>query len=149
VSLLTAVELCDVLIKRCVGHPSQLQLAKELRTAIIVEQSFEAVEKDPIRRAFEVASHVCGLHAGVDLSRRFRKGRTNVQVHRARHLAMFLLWEKFGYSTPQIAHVFGVKDHTTVMYGRDKTRELLRSDATFAERVQIAIAQCEEMEKAS
>lgn len=46
-----------------------------------------------------------------------------------RHIAMFIARELTGKSFPIIGRAFGDRDHTTVMHGHHKIRDLLESEA--------------------
>lgn len=45
-----------------------------------------------------------------------------------RHIVMYLLSEEFGMTVEKIGQVLGGRDHTTVMHGRNKIRELINKD---------------------
>lgn len=53
----------------------------------------------------------------------------------ARQLIMYLAREMTDLSLPQIGHVLGGRDHTTVMYGCDKIAELYEKDETIRRQV--------------
>lgn len=55
------------------------------------------------------------------------KKRTK-DVSYARQIAMFLLREEIGYSHPKIGEVLGGRDHTTIMHGVNKIKEIKDSD---------------------
>ena len=64
-------------------------------------------------------------------------GKSRVfHIKNARQVAMYLLSEELGMSTPKIAMEVGVKDHTTVIHGVRKINDDLKLD--FALREQIA-----------
>ncbi len=44
---------------------------------------------------------------------------------------MYIATELTNYSLPQIAREFGKKDHTTVMYARDKINDLMERDEAY------------------
>ncbi len=46
----------------------------------------------------------------------------------SRHFAMFILSEELGMTVEKIGQVLGGRDHTTVMHGRDKIKQLLNND---------------------
>jgi len=48
----------------------------------------------------------------------------------ARQTAMYLMREQLGYSYPKIARAMGGRDHTTIMYGCEKLRKLLKFPET-------------------
>lgn len=45
-----------------------------------------------------------------------------------RHIIMYILSEELGMTVEKIGQMLGGRDHTTVMHGRDKVKELLSSD---------------------
>ena len=64
-------------------------------------------------------------------------GKSRVaNIKTARQIAMFLLAEELGMSTPRIALEVGVKDHTTVMHGIKKIRNDLKFDFQLRERIE-------------
>lgn len=44
-----------------------------------------------------------------------------------RHVIMFLLKHSAGYSFPQIGRMLGGRDHTTIMHGYNKIKELIQT----------------------
>ena len=57
-----------------------------------------------------------------------------------RQIAMYLACDLTNASLPQIAREFGKKDHTTVMYARDKVKEQMERDPEFRSRVKSMLA---------
>ena len=47
------------------------------------------------------------------------------------------------YSLPQIARDFGKKDHTTVMYARDKIKDQMQRDEAYRNKIRQLIAMCQ------
>ncbi len=45
-----------------------------------------------------------------------------------RHITMYILSEELGMTVEKIGQILGGRDHTTVMHGRDKMRELITRD---------------------
>jgi chromosomal replication initiator protein len=60
-----------------------------------------------------------------------------------RQIAMYLSTELTDCSLPQIAREFGKKDHTTVMYARDKVKLLMTNDETYRNKVRALQALCQ------
>ena len=54
---------------------------------------------------------------------------------------MYIASELTGASLPQIAREFGKKDHTTVMYARDKIADMMDADEAFRNKIRSLIAQ--------
>lgn len=57
------------------------------------------------------------------------------EVALPRQVAMYLLREEAKLSLPQIGEILGGRDHTTVMYGCEKIRELLEQDENLRRQV--------------
>jgi len=63
--------------------------------------------------------------------------RRSRSVARPRQVAMYLSKQLTQRSLPEIGRKFGGRDHTTVMHAARKVEELCRSDAAFAEDVDL------------
>ncbi len=57
-----------------------------------------------------------------------------------RHLAMFLLSEELKMTVERVGQILGGRDHTTVMHGRDKIKQLMTQDREI-QRILIEIKQ--------
>ena len=57
------------------------------------------------------------------------------QIKTARQVAMYFMTEELGLSLNKVAQEVGVKDHTTVMHGRDKVKNDMRMDFGLRERI--------------
>jgi len=64
---------------------------------------------------------------GVTTDRILKHDRSR-QVAIPRQIAMYLLREEAKLSLPQIGHILGGRDHTTVMYGCEKVADMLERD---------------------
>ena len=60
-----------------------------------------------------------------------------------RQIAMYLSTELTECSLPQIAREFAKKDHTTVMYARDKVKELIAANDAYKNKVQMLRELCQ------
>jgi len=60
-----------------------------------------------------------------------------------RQIAMYLATELTDCSLPQIAREFQKKDHTTVMYARDKVKNQMTIDEPYRNKVRSLMAQCQ------
>jgi chromosomal replication initiator protein len=69
--------------------------------------------------------------------------RRDQRLAAPRHIAMYIAAELTDCSLPQIAREFGKKDHTTVMYARDKVKDIMQRDETYRNKVRSLIAQCQ------
>jgi len=57
-----------------------------------------------------------------------------------RQIAMYLACDLTNASLPQIAREFGKKDHTTVMYARDKVKQQMERDPEFRSKVRSVLS---------
>jgi chromosomal replication initiator protein len=57
-----------------------------------------------------------------------------------RQIAMYLACDLTNASLPQIAREFGKKDHTTVMYARNKVKEQMERDPEFRSKLKSVVA---------
>lgn len=57
-----------------------------------------------------------------------------------RHIAMYILSEELGITVEKIGQILGGRDHTTVMHGRDKIKELIVKDREV-QRILIEVKQ--------
>jgi chromosomal replication initiator protein len=57
-----------------------------------------------------------------------------------RQIAMYLACDLTNASLPQIAREFGKKDHTTVMYARDKVKKQMERDPEFRSKVRSVLS---------
>ena len=69
--------------------------------------------------------------------------RRDQRLAAPRHIAMYIAAELTDCSLPQIAREFGKKDHTTVMYARDKVKDLMERDEVYRNKVRSLIALCQ------
>ncbi|MFN2460613.1 MAG: chromosomal replication initiator protein DnaA [Candidatus Velthaea sp.] len=69
--------------------------------------------------------------------------RRDQRLAAPRHIAMYIAAELTNCSLPQIAREFGKKDHTTVMYARDKVKDIMERDEAYRNKVRSLIALCQ------
>jgi len=69
--------------------------------------------------------------------------RRDKRLAAPRQIAMYLATELTDCSLPQIAREFQKKDHTTVMYARDRVKELSEADEAYRNRVRSLLALCQ------
>jgi len=69
--------------------------------------------------------------------------RRDKRIAGPRQIAMYLAAELTDNSLPQIAREFQKKDHTTVMYARDRVKELMAADEVYRNRVRQLTALCQ------
>ncbi len=69
--------------------------------------------------------------------------RRDQRLAAPRQIAMYLATELTDNSLPQIAREFGKKDHTTVMYARDKVKNQMSVDEAYRNKVRSLMALCQ------
>lgn len=104
--------------------------------ALAAIQTELASRRTSPRTILSAVAELCGL-SGVDL--RLRCPRKATEVVWARQVAMHALWTGGQMSTTAIAQMLALRDHTTVLYGRDKVRARLERDVEFRARYVAAL----------
>ena len=69
--------------------------------------------------------------------------RRDQRIAAPRHIAMYLACELTGNSLPHIAREFAKKDHTTIMYARDKVKNQMAVDEAYRNKVLSLMALCQ------
>jgi len=69
--------------------------------------------------------------------------RRDQRLAAPRQIAMYLATELTECSLPHIAREFGKKDHTTVMYARDKVKDQMQRDEAYRNKVRSLMALCQ------
>ena len=69
--------------------------------------------------------------------------RRDQRIAAPRQIAMYLACELTDNSLPQIARDFQKKDHTTIMYARDKVKNQMSIDETYRNKIRQLLALCE------
>jgi chromosomal replication initiator protein len=69
--------------------------------------------------------------------------RRDQRLAAPRQIAMYLATELTDCSLPQIAREFQKKDHTTVMYARDKVKNQMTNDEAYRNKVRALMALCQ------
>jgi len=87
-----------------------------------------AIGKRPLRFACVITR--ASIETGVKVSE-IRGASRSYHLCRPRWAVMAAM-HRAGWSTPQIGHMLGGRDHTTVLHGIKRARELERTDARFA-----------------
>jgi|HubBroStandDraft_6_1064221.scaffolds.fasta_scaffold125889_1 chromosomal replication initiator protein len=134
---------------------------RELEGALIRVVAFASLTKSPI--TIEVASEVLKNAVANAPLRRVTVAQIKERVAQAhnltvkemdnhrrdqriagpRQIAMYLATLLTDNSLPQIAREFNKKDHTTVMYARDKVKHLMEADEVYRNRVRQLLALCQ------
>jgi len=134
------MELIQHLVSRTRGSDLHA-LATDIQEAMLLESLPTTRISDPVRVAFEIAAEEMRVPS-TSLYRRGLRRERDQRVRVARQLAMYLLWHVAKLSTIKIAQEFGLKDHTTVLYGRDATERRMIAEPGFAARVRDCVARC-------
>ena len=114
------------MLNRVIGHcefrggTPDLKTTKEVLESLIAKPKRRIIHTD---RIIEAVSAYYNLrpHELIGDSRR-------KEVVRPRQIAMYILRNENGFSFPTIGHVFGGKDHTTVMHACGKVEETIKID---------------------
>ncbi|MDQ6822960.1 MAG: chromosomal replication initiator protein DnaA [Candidatus Eremiobacteraeota bacterium] len=69
--------------------------------------------------------------------------RRDQRLAAPRQIAMFICTELTDCSLPHIAREFNKKDHTTVMYARDKVKEQTQRDEAYRNKIRSLVALCQ------
>ncbi len=102
-----------------------------------------AVAQAPLQRItiLKIKETVSGAH-GLTV-KEMDNGRRDQRLAAPRQIAMYIATELTNYSLPQIAREFGKKDHTTVMYARDKIKDQMQRDEAYRNKIRQLIAMCQ------
>jgi chromosomal replication initiator protein len=117
------------------------------KSAITVDLAAEvlksAVANAPLQRVTipKIKETVAAAH-GLTV-KEMDNGRRDQRLAAPRQIAMFIATELTNYSLPHIAREFGKKDHTTVMYARNKIKDQMQRDEAYRNRVRQLIAMCQ------
>jgi chromosomal replication initiator protein len=102
-----------------------------------------AVAQVPLQRITiaKIKDTVAGAH-GLTV-KEMDNGRRDQRLAAPRQIAMYIATELTQYSLPQIAREFGKKDHTTVMYARDKIKDQMQRDEAYRNKIRQLVAMCQ------
>jgi chromosomal replication initiator protein len=115
--------------------PITAELAAEVLKNVIANKPARRITIQLIKE--RVASHHGLTVKEMDNSRRDQR------LAAPRQIAMYLSTELTDCSLPQIAREFAKKDHTTVMYARDKVKLLMSTDEAYRNKVRGLLALCQ------
>jgi chromosomal replication initiator protein len=115
--------------------PITADLAAEVLKNVIASRPARRITIQLIKE--RVASHHLLTVQEMDNQRRDQR------LTGPRQIAMYLSTELTDCSLPQIAREFGKKDHTTVMYARDKVKLLMTNDDAYRNKVRALQALCQ------
>lgn len=111
-----------------VGREVSIDMAQEILRDLL-RANDRRINVDEIQR--KVAEHFNLRLADMQSSKRLRT------IARPRQIAMYLAKQLTTSSLPEIGRKFGGRDHTTVMHAVKKVKELIESDHSVAEDVEL------------
>ncbi len=117
------------------------------KSAITVDLAAEvlknAVAQAPLRRITipSIKEKVAKAH-GLTV-KEMDNHRRDQRVAAPRQIAMYVCTELTDCSLPHIAREFNKKDHTTVMYARDKVKEQMQRDEAYRNKIRSLVALCQ------
>lgn len=127
-------------IRELEGSLNQVLLYAEMKGVApseIINGGMFASKKNSRRTTLNARQIIEKVAKVSDLTVNEMCGKSRVaHIKTARQIAMYLLSEELGLSTPKIALEVGVKDHTTVMHGIKKIRNDLKFDFQLREKVE-------------
>ncbi len=102
-----------------------------------------AVAQAPLQRVTiaKIKETVAGAYALT--VKEMDNGRRDQRLAGPRQIAMYIATTLTDYSLPQIARDFGKKDHTTIMYARDKIKEQMERDEAYRNKIVQLMALCQ------
>ncbi len=102
-----------------------------------------AIAQAPLARITiaKIKDTVSGAH-GLTV-KEMDNGRRDQRLAAPRQIAMYIATELTNYSLPQIAREFGKKDHTTVMYARDKIKDQMQRDEAYRNKIRQLMGMCQ------
>jgi len=115
--------------------PITLDLAAEVLKSAVAQAPLQRIT---IAKIKETVASAHGLTV-----KEMDNGRRDQRLAGPRQIAMYVATELTNYSLPQIARDFGKKDHTTVMYARDKIKDQMQRDEAYRNKIRQLIAMCQ------
>ncbi len=115
--------------------PITLDLAAEVLKSAVAQAPLQRIT---ILKIKETVASAHGLTV-----KEMDNGRRDQRLAGPRQIAMYIATELTNYSLPQIARDFGKKDHTTVMYARDKIKDTMQRDEAYRNKIRQLIAMCQ------
>jgi chromosomal replication initiator protein len=115
--------------------PITIDLAAEVLKSAVAQQPLQRIT------IIKIKETVAGAH-GLTV-KEMDNGRRDQRLAAPRQIAMYIATELTNYSLPQIAREFGKKDHTTVMYARDKIKDTMQRDEAYRNKIRQLIAMCQ------
>ncbi|MCX4361821.1 MAG: chromosomal replication initiator protein DnaA [Clostridia bacterium] len=99
--------------------------------------------KEALKDDIDVSTHILSLDTIVDATCSYFNvkkqdiiGKKKLKpIVNARQIAIYLIYDMLGVPLATIGSYFGGKDHTTIIYARDKIEELIKTDNLIANQV--------------
>jgi chromosomal replication initiator protein len=115
--------------------PITTDLAAEVLKSAVAQVPLQRVTINKIK---ETVASAYGLTV-----KEMDNGRRDQRLAGPRQIAMYIATTLTDYSLPQIARDFGKKDHTTIMYARDKIKDQMERDETYRNKVLQLMSICQ------
>lgn len=115
--------------------PITTDLAAEVLKSAVAQAPLQRVT---IAKIKETVARAYGLTV-----KEMDNGRRDQRLAGPRQIAMFIATTLTDYSLPQIARDFGKKDHTTIMYARDKIKDQMERDESYRNKVVQLMSLCQ------
>ncbi len=115
--------------------PITIDLAAEVLKSAVAQAPLQRVT---IAKIKETVAGAYGLTV-----KEMDNGRRDQRLAGPRQIAMYIATTLTDYSLPQIARDFGKKDHTTIMYARDKIKEHMERDEAYRNKIVHLMALCQ------
>jgi chromosomal replication initiator protein len=115
--------------------PIDVTLASEVLKNVIQTNVTRTVNIPTIKE------RVAGAH-GLTV-KEMDNARREARLAVPRQIAMYIACELTENSLPQIARAFGKKDHTTVMYARDRVKSRMENDEAYHAKVRSLLTLCQ------
>jgi len=114
-----------------------------ITTDLAAEVLKSAVAQAPLQRVTiaKIKETVAGAY-GLTV-KEMDNGRRDQRLAGPRQIAMYIATTLTDYSLPQIARDFGKKDHTTIMYARDKIKDQIERDEAYRNKIVQLMALCQ------
>ena len=99
--------------------------------------------KEALKDDIDVSTHILSLDTIVDATCSYFNvkkqdiiGKKKLKpIVNARQIAIYLIYDMLGVPLATIGSYFGGKDHTTIIYARDKIEELIKTDNLIANQI--------------
>jgi chromosomal replication initiator protein len=115
--------------------PITIDLASEVLKSAVAQVPLQRVT---IAKIKETVAAAYGLTV-----KEMDNGRRDQRLAGPRQIAMYIATTLTEYSLPQIARDFGKKDHTTIMYARDKIKDQMERDEAYRNKIVHLMSQCQ------